>query len=169
MERLRWHALLVRPRLEQWVASRLNSLGVETYVPMLQLSRQLRGGFRSIEIPLFPGYVMCKTAVPASLWTIPGVVSIVWGTHEKQDVTEETMRDVRRILESGLRVQRWPFETQGETVMIAAGPLDGISGVLGIDANEQVFIFSIHLIHESIALNADALRLVSLRRSVNFR
>jgi hypothetical protein len=75
---------------------------------------------------------------------------------------------VRRILDSGLRVQRYPFAIQGERVMIDDGPLNGISGVLGRDANEQVFIFSIHLIHESIALNADALRLVSLRRSVNF-
>src|SRR5215467_8445741 len=108
------------------VASRLNSLGVETYVPMLQLSRELRGGFRSIEIPLFPGYVMCKTAVPASLWTIPGVVSIIWGAHERQDVTEGTMTDMRRILDSGLRVQRWPFGIQGERVMIDDGPLNRI-------------------------------------------
>jgi transcription antitermination factor NusG len=169
MEPLRWHALLVRPRFEVSVASRLNGLGLESYVPMLQLSRERLGNIRCIELPLFPGYVMCKHAVPDSMWSIPGVVSMIRGIRARQVVSDRNMDDLRQIVDCGVRVRRWPFRAQGERVIIDEGPLSGISGILERDGNEQLFIFSIHLIREAVALNARSLRLISFRAKTTFR
>jgi hypothetical protein len=171
MERPRWHALLVRPRLERCVTSRLKNIGVEFYLPMLRVSRKWSGNVRSIELPLFPGYVMCKCAVPAWMWTVPGVISMIRGTYDRRDTADRDIADLRCILDSGLRVRRWPLPllAGGESVIVDDGPLRGISGVLRKHENEWLFIFSIQLIQESVALSPDSLRLISLRRTVSLQ
>jgi transcription antitermination factor NusG len=156
-----WHALLVRRRFERIVELHLNTQRVENYLPALPERRQPAKSRDCMESPLFPGYVFCKCDAPGSLWTIPGVLSIMRGTNDIQAVSDEEITDLRRILAAGLEIQRWPFTSQGRTAMIEEGPLSGVSGIL--ENNKRVLIVSIQLIRQSIGVTLDTLPRISFR------
>src|SRR5438067_1136764 len=118
MEGGHWHALLVRPRYERIVALHLTKQGIESYLPLLRLSRKNGRELPSIQLPLFPGYVFCKSDARDAVWTIPGVLSFVGTGNGIQAVADREISDLRRILAGGFDIQRWRFTSQGEPVSI---------------------------------------------------
>ena len=166
MECSQWHALLVRRRFERIVALHLNEHGIENYLPVPPVSHQPAKKTDCMESPLFPGYVLCKCDAPGSLWTIPGVLSMVRGTDEIQAVSEREITDLRRILAAGLKVQRWPFALQGRIAMIEEGSVSGVTGFL--EKNKPVLVVSIQLIRQSIGVTLDALPRLSFPAAADF-
>jgi transcription antitermination factor NusG len=158
MEKCEWYALHVRPRFEYLVAFRLKQRGVEHYFPSRLITRQSDNGPRSIEVPLFPGFVFCKAhpAVHRSLLTIPGILDIVRGTATTDGtVSEQSIENLKRIVNAGLAVQPWPFTSSGKRVTVGKGPLKGVSGILDDSAPARVFIVSIDSICRSLAIEVD--------------
>ena len=149
-----WHTLLVRPRFERVVATHLQEQRIQHYLPLLQ---SIARSDRDSDAPLFPGYVFCKCHAPETLWAIPGVLSVMRRTNDIQAVSEREIADVRRILAAGVQIQLWPFTTRGRVVMIDQGPLSGLVGNLENKGNDRFVVFSIQLVHQSIALRADRL------------
>src|SRR4029453_1852978 len=92
----RWSLLYVQPRLENRVAYELCERGVENFLPSLR--RQ--NGIRTIELPLFPGYVFCRLAARdrAAVVFISGVISI--GCAPGSDVSQD-VEDLKRVINSG--------------------------------------------------------------------
>jgi hypothetical protein len=58
----RWFVLHTRSRQEKAVASDLMALGVDFFLPLLKQARYYGGRKRSIELPLFSGYVFVRGA-----------------------------------------------------------------------------------------------------------
>jgi hypothetical protein len=71
MKQDRWNALHVRPGFEFVVAMYLKERGVEHFLPL-----QKKGKTRSVESPLFPGYIFskCDPETKISLVYVPGVL-----------------------------------------------------------------------------------------------
>ena len=157
MEVPRWHAIHVRPRFERIVASHLRAYGMENYLPLRRMTRQSAEKSRTIELPLFPGYVFCKCHASrhGSIEATPGVLGIWRGTNASDVVFDQEIWNLRRILEVGSRIRSWPFTTQGMPVMVQTGPLSGVTGVLEITSSERVFVLSVQLIRHSIAIEID--------------
>jgi transcription antitermination factor NusG len=152
MQGYQWHALQVRRRFERIVALHLSAQRIEHYLPTLPISRQPAKRTDCMGSPLFPGYVLCRCDLASSLWTIPGVLSLVQGTNDIQAVSEREINALRRILASGLEVQRRPFVSQGRIAMIEEGPLSGVTGILEEGADKRMFVVSIQLIRQSIGV-----------------
>jgi transcription antitermination factor NusG len=154
MERFEWYALHVRPRFEKVVAGCLQEYQIENYLPLRRLTRQSAASMGSIELPLLPGYIFCKVppSVLRSLITIPGVLDVAGDAHSNSAISEEKIRDFRRIIDVGLTVQPWPFTRSEKTVMIENGPLKGVSGILEDTPAARVLIVSIDLIQRSVAV-----------------
>ena len=153
-----WYALHVRPRFEYLVAFRLQQRGVEHYFPLRLITRQSANGQRSIEVPLFPGFVFCKAhpTVHRSLLTIPGILDVVRGSATDAAVSEQSIENLKRIINTGLAVQPWPFTSSGKRVTVGNGPLKGVSGILDDSAPARVvFIVSIDSIRRSLAIEVD--------------
>jgi hypothetical protein len=152
---LRWHALHVRRRFERIVAFHLSKRHIQSYLPLLQLSA--RDGMQSIESPLFPGYVFCKcdAAARPHLWTIPGVLGLLGAASGIDVASEQGIRDLRRIVKSGLPFRLWPFESNGRTVIVKNGRLNGITGTLKQESGKQLLIFSVPLISCSVAVEVE--------------
>ena len=81
--------------------------------------------------------------------TIPGVLAFL------NAVAEQDITDLRRIVEAGCPVQSWPYTSQGATMIIKKGPLRGVTGILETTSGTPRFIFSIHMLHRSLALKID--------------
>ncbi len=158
-----WHAIQVRPRFERIVSIRLGQRGIEQYLPLRQVRRQ-PNGTSSIEVLLFPAYVFCKyDARTSSFWDIPGVLSMVQGADGINIIPEQQITDLRRVLSAGLRLQPWPFTSQGRIVMVEDGPLIGVTGILWETADKRFLVLSIQFIRRSIAVGIDRHSRISFR------
>lgn len=152
MEKSEWCALHVRPRFERAVSSHLKKQHIEHYLPLRRVTRQ--SSTRSIQFPLFPGYVFCWVQARGgrSLWTIPGVLNVL-GPPVERAIPEEQIRDLKRIVDSGFAVQQCPFMATGSTVRVQNGTLKGISGILNNESRyPRVLVLSIHLINRSVGV-----------------
>src|SRR5579863_2483916 len=74
-----WFALRVKSRSEKIVATIARNKGFEEFLPLYQSRRRWSDRFKSVELPLFPGYVFCRLnpEFRLPLLTIPGVMSFV--------------------------------------------------------------------------------------------
>jgi len=153
MTSFHWYAVRLRPRFERSVAFYLDWLRIEHFLPLQRLTRESMHGIRSIELPLFPGVVFCNcdARMRRSVMTIPGVLAFL------NAVAEQDITDLRRIVEAGCPVQRWPYTSQGATMIIEKGPLRGVKCILETTSGTPRFIFSIHILHRSLALKVDHL------------
>jgi transcription antitermination factor NusG len=153
MHKCEWYALCVRPRFERVAGFHLQSRNIEQYVPLRRVTRQFVNATRSIELPLLPGYVFCKTQawMRCSLLSIPGVLYIVPG-----GISDKKISEIQRALQTGLNVQQWQFTPTGKTVTIQNGALESMTGILDSTASHaQVFVISIDVIGRSIGVHLD--------------
>src|SRR5512140_1203738 len=76
---LPWYALHVRPRYEKQISQTLKSKGFEEFLPLYTSRRRWSDRWKTIEFPLFPGYMFCRLSeeVRLPVLTIPGVIRIV--------------------------------------------------------------------------------------------
>jgi transcription antitermination factor NusG len=153
MHNVEWYALYVKPRFERVAAFHLQSRNIEEYLPLRKVTRQLATGTRSIELPLLPGYVFCKTHAPmrCSLLNIPGVLRIA-----ASGISDQKINAIKRTIQTGLKVQEWQFTPTGKTVTVQNGALESITGILDSTASDaQVFVISIDAIGRSIGVPID--------------
>ena len=55
-----WFALRVKSRTEKVVSTIARNKGYEEFLPLYQCRRKWSDRFKSVELPLFPGYVFCR-------------------------------------------------------------------------------------------------------------
>ncbi len=150
MQQSEWCGLYVKPRFERVASFHLQSHNVEHYLPLRRVTRESAGAIRSIELPVFPGYVFCKADAPIirSMLIIPGVICVIGDA-----IPDQKVSDLKRIIEAGLSVEHCSFPPLGKAVTIENGDLKGISGVLRRTPNDvQIFILSIEAISRSISV-----------------
>ena len=54
-----WKVLRLKPRTEKAMADLLKTCGIEHYLPLRQVARRYASKTKTVEIPLFSGYVFC--------------------------------------------------------------------------------------------------------------
>jgi len=150
-----WYALKIRPKYEQ--ISRRILLGKGYDVLLLTYTRPGAARKRTIELPLFPGYLFCRIlpGVTAPAVTTPGVVSFVGRRGYPEPVADDEIEALRRISASPVARQPWRFLPYGSTVMVETGPLAGVRGILLSRANDRRLVVSIGLLQRSVAAVLD--------------
>lgn len=138
-----WHLLYVRPRLERSIAQQLQRHDIEHFLPTFQRQNQ----HRTIELPLFPGYLFCKSigfrGVP---WTLSGAH---WVRECEQHDIEQDVEKIRRVMNSGLRYGPWSYLENGTLAIAANGPL---AGVIGFVLNGNRFIIPVRTVLRSVVV-----------------
>jgi len=59
---LKWHVIYTMPRAERKVASSIDEMGIESYLPLYKVTRQWSDRKKKVEVPLFPNYVFVKVS-----------------------------------------------------------------------------------------------------------
>lgn len=157
--KLPWFALQVRPRYEKLVALVLENKGFAPYLPLYKSDRQWSDRNVEIEFPLFPGYLFCRLDLKSRILpvlTTPGVIKILGAGPSPVCVNETEINSVQDVLRSGLPVRPWPMPRVGDRVVVEAGPLRGVEGVLTSVKNKTRLIVSVSLLQRGVAVEVDA-------------
>jgi transcription antitermination factor NusG len=152
-----WYAVRVRPNLEKSVCDFLQTKGLEAFLPTYQEPRNWSDRVKILNLPLFPGYLFCRTNDDRRLpiLTTPGVRDIVGFGKTPAPIPEFEIDAVRRFIHCDLKVKPWPFLRIGQKVTIQKGPLSGIEGILQEFKGGCRVVVSISLLQRSIAAELD--------------
>jgi transcription antitermination factor NusG len=159
-----WFAVTVRPQHEQSAERGLASKGLETYVPLYLAVRQWSDRTKTLQLPLFPGYVFCRfdRTQHTTVVRTPGVRMIVSFGGEPAPVPDRELEAVRRMLASGSQVEPWPFLEAGQRIRIASGPLSGVEGTLVETPESCRLVVNIEMFQRSCAVRVDRDNVVAL-------
>jgi transcription antitermination factor NusG len=162
-----WFAVHVRARWEQSTAKILTGKGYETLLPTYLSERQWGGRLRTVETPLFSGYVFCRFDVLKRLPILvtPGVVAIVSRGRVPVPVEQSEIAAIQTLVSSGAQAEPWPYLEVGERVRIEDTALRGVEGILvGLKGSRRVVI-SVSLLQRSVALEIDRALVIPVRET----
>lgn len=154
-----WFAVQVVPRHESMVASLLAYKGYQQFLPTHQCRRKWCDRNKTVEVPLFPGYVFCRLTHQVTsglVLTTPGVIRLVGFGGKPYSVPDAEIDAIRRLVLSS-DVMPAPYLKVGQKVQINNGPLAGIIGILVQVKNRRRIVVSIDLVMKSVSANVDSL------------
>ncbi len=149
-----WFALRVKSRSEKTVALTAQSKGFEEFLPLYQSRRRWSDRIKSLELPLFPGYVFCRLNPQhrMPLLTIPGVLHFVGIGRTPIPIEDAEIGALQTAVHSGLLTEPWPYLEVGQRVRLEEGPLAGLEGVLVGTSKQQRLLVSVTLLKRSVAV-----------------
>lgn len=153
---LPWLAVYVKHHHEKNVATTLAQRGYESFLPLY--TKDLRDSKKS-ELPLFPGYVFCRSEGKEMLRIVSaaGVFFIVSFGSTPALIPNHEIDAVKRLDQLGLEPHPWPYLAPGvgEQVCLKAGPLRGVEGVVVENGHQKWIVVSVHLLQRSVAVRVD--------------
>ena len=159
--------MYTRHQHEKVVAQGLISKGFEVFLPQYRAVHQWKDRQKEVLLPLFPNYVFINGGLDRmlSIVTTPGIHSLVtWGARPAVIPVEE-IEAVRRLVNSPLNVEPYPFLKCGDRVRIKSGPLEGIEGILVRKTRGVRLVLSVEMLSQSAAVEVDIMVVERLRAS----
>jgi transcription antitermination factor NusG len=152
----KWFALSVVPRKEKATSEALRNKGYEDFLPLYSARRKWSDRIKTVELPLFPGYVFCRFDPRERLpiMKLPAVMNIVGFGSEPEPVAESEIEALRTICRSRLWTMPWPNLTAGSRVRLQEGPLIGLEGIL-LNAERMRLVVSVTLLQRSVAVEIE--------------
>jgi len=152
-----WFALRVKTGWEKKVAASAESKGFEGFLPTYQTRRRWSDRYKTLEMPLFPGYFFCRLDPEARLplLKIPGVHHFVGVGKIPMPIEESEIVAIERTIQSGLFAEPWPFMTVGDRVRVEYGPLAGVEGLFIEIKKQHRIVVSVSLLMRSVAVEIE--------------
>jgi transcription antitermination factor NusG len=154
----RWFALGVAPRHEKKVSSLLQEKGYETFLPLVSRRHQYARRTRVFDLPLFPGYLFCRTdlAVRLPILTTPGVLQFTGAGRLPIPIDDDEIAALQRAASTGIPLHPCSFFQAGQRGRIVNGPLRGLEGIVANADNPVRLILSVNLLRRSVFLEIDS-------------
>jgi transcription antitermination factor NusG len=151
-----WFVLFVRSNQEKRIAQRLADRQIEHFLPCCRSVRQWKDRRVTLEMPLFPGYVFVRLPFleRSKVLTLPNVVSLVGNKNSPSVISEEEIAWIRRGVEHG-NASPHPYLQIGQRVIITAGALSGMKGLLVRKQNNTRVVVSLDSIARSFVVEVD--------------
>ncbi len=152
-----WYAVRVRSNFERTASNSLRQKGYSEFTPFYRVRRRWSDRTKTLELPLFRGYVFCRFDINKRLPILqtPGVVSIVCFGKQFIPVSEEEMAAIQAVVKSGREVQPWPYLREGQRVRIVSGPLRGVEGIVLDLKDGWRIVVSVTILQRSVAAEID--------------
>jgi transcription antitermination factor NusG len=154
-----WYAVYTRSHFERQAALEIAGRGIESYLPSYEEEHQWKDRKKRVALPLFPGYLFVRIRdVPPdrlSVLQARGVARIVGSPGHIDQVRDDEIDAVKRVLETRLACHKHPFLRAGMRVRVKRGPLEGLEGFLVRVKNLARLVISVNLIAQSVATEID--------------
>jgi transcription antitermination factor NusG len=159
-----WVALQTKPKNEKKVDHLLRQKGYQCLTPTYRLKRRWSDRTVEVELPLFPGYVLCNlnSSALAKAISTQGVIKVVGFGGEPAEVAVEEVEALRLLARSNLLRKPWTYLPQGTIVSIETGPLAGAEGIINVDGNKRQLVISVTLLQRSVAVQLDEDTVISV-------
>jgi transcription antitermination factor NusG len=150
----RWFAIRVKSNCERLVAAMANNKGFDEFLPTYRSHRRWSDRTKSVEFPLFPGYVFCRLDPQHRLpvLTIPGVLHFVGIGKIPVPIDDAEIAALQSAVRSGLSTEPWPYLEAGQRVRLEEGPLAGMEGILCGKSKKDRLVVSVTLLKRSVAV-----------------
>lgn len=166
-ESARWWCLHTKPRQEKATARFLRSRGLAYYLPqVVQEGRTPRGRVTRSVIPLFQGYVFLHGDRHARLESFKGDRLVNVLRVDDQANLDRDLRQIQRMLSSGLPVMAEPSYPVGTPIRITSGPLQGLIGVVDRRQSGDRFIAIVDFLRQGAAVALRDWQVESIAESV---
>ena len=152
----KWYVLFVRSNQEKRVSQHLQSRAIEHFLPVFESVRQWKDRKVKLQCPLFPGYVFVKLPLTERLkaLVVPNVLSLVGSTNVPSVMSDEEIQWIRRGLEHG-RAEPHPYLRVGTRVVVKAGAMAGLEGILLRTQNNTRVLVGLDSISRAFAVEVD--------------
>lgn len=147
-----WLALMVKCRWEAACRQILEANGYECFLPV-QWSRKRN----SKPAVLFRGYLFCRF-IYANKWrlnTTPGLLDIVTFGGQPPVIEEKEIEQLRRVVSADAKYAPTPYLALGSRVVLGAGPLRGLEGIIARSGDKDRLIISINMLQRSVAVEVE--------------
>jgi transcription antitermination factor NusG len=158
----RWWVLHTRPRQEKALARQLHAQEVGFYLPLIAKRTKIRGKLVSAHIPLFPGYVFLIGRHEQLLQAYATRRAARHLDVLDQDKLWRDLRQVQRLIATGLPIRPELALVPGAHVAITTGPLAGLRGVIARTVSGHRFVVQVDFIQRgaSVMMEEHALECV---------
>jgi transcription antitermination factor NusG len=153
-----WYALYTRHQHEKMADQILTNKGFNTFLPLYATTHNWKDRRKSLTLPLFPCYVFLKGGIERRLQilTTPGIYGLVSSAGQPAAIPEIEIEGIRRVVESGARVEAHPYLKCGNWVRVKNGPLTGIEGILVRKKNISRLVLSVEILGTAAAIEVAA-------------
>jgi transcription antitermination factor NusG len=154
----RWYALRVQSKFQSVASEVLLGKGYESFLPLYKSVRQWSDRKKTLEMPLFPGYLFCRfnpTDRMLPIVTTPGVMGVVSAGRTPLPIDDEEIAGLQLMLRSGIEPEPWPYLNSGSKVLIERGPLAGLEAIVVQNLNRWRVVVSVELLQRSVAAEID--------------
>ena len=153
----KWYALTVRYQHERQTEKALQSKGLETLVPLYRSARQWSDRVKSVDLPLFAGYVLCRFALARRIPVLdtPGVSKIVAFGGAIVPLEDAEVAGIQQLLALNLPLAPWPYLKAGDRIRVERGPMRGLEGTLLRTKDALRLVIGVELLQRSIAVEVD--------------
>jgi len=129
-EASKWYVAYTFPKAERKVQSKLEKMGIESYLPMHKVIRNRSDRKKSLIVPLFPNYLFVHTsdALRRESFNIKEIVRYVSFDGKAATVDASIINSLKCILKGTLDVQIERNYKMGSMVMVTRGPFLGTRG-----------------------------------------
>ncbi len=149
-----WYALKVRTRSESDASSALQRLGFLSYCPTVAERRRYIDRMKTINVPVFPGYVFCQFQIERKSKVLNSIAVeyIVSFGAKPAAIPEEQIVSLRRVLDDGGAAA--PFLNIGQRVRVTHGPLTGVEGILlkQPESENSKLVLSVDILQRSVSV-----------------
>lgn len=164
-----WFALRVKSRCEKVVAAGVHHKGFEEFLPLYRCSHRWSDRLKSVEVPLFQGYVFCRLSPECRLplLTIPGALHFVGIGKTPVPIDDGEIASIQSAVRADLPTEPWPFVDVGHRVRLHEGPLAGLEGFLIQSRKQQRVVVSVSVLRRSVAVEIERQWVRSIEMSEN--
>ena len=155
--KLGWYAVYVRSRHEKSVEAQLKAKPHETFLPLYSQSNRWADRWKTVYLPLFPGYVFCRfdQTTRTSVLTTSGVIDVVRIGARFAPIPNSEIARIRLVVETNVQAEPYPDLPTGQHVTLSGGPLKGLTGSLLEGRKGPRIVVSVELLQRSVAVEID--------------
>jgi len=159
----RWYALRVRVAREKRAEQRLHDAGFTAFAPTYSQPSQWSDRLKTIERPLFPGYVFVQLALTngqatpqiVNVLQVPYIYQVLPTSLAPAPIPDAEIAAVRAALAAKVPLFACDY-VAGQRVKVERGPLKGTEGVVLRRNGVTRLVISMTLLARSVFVHLDA-------------
>jgi len=154
----KWYVAYTYPKAERKVKTKLDTIGIQSFLPMHQVVRAWSDRNKKLTIPLFPNYIFIHISETKrhETFLIKEIIRYVSFEGKPATVHDATIDSLKKILNNKVEIDVENYIKEGTRVKINRGPFTGIEGIVAERNGKTRLIIHIKALQRSVAINISA-------------